>query len=104
MPRGYAPSRVDDNQKTIIQLWRSMGASVLLLHTVGKGCPDCLVGYNTHNVLVEIKDGRKVPSKQRLTLAEEEFFCQWKGQVCIISDEGQAIELIDTMGKWDALK
>ncbi len=102
MPRGYAPSRVDENQKSIVELWRKMGASVLLLHQVGGECPDALLGYNFHNVLVEIKDGRKAPSARKLTASQQALMKKWKGQICIIKNEEEAINLIYTMRSWNA--
>ena len=52
MPR-YA-NNVDNNQPEIVAAWRDVGASVLLLHSVGKGCPDTLVGFRGDDFLVEI--------------------------------------------------
>jgi hypothetical protein len=90
-------SRVDDNQRLLVELWRKMGASVLILSEVGHGCPDVLVGFNGLNALCEIKDGSKVPSKQKLTALEEEFHDNWRGHVCIIKDEEEAQKLIYRM-------
>lgn len=90
-------SRVDDNQKLLVEVWRRMGASVLILSAVGHGCPDVLVGYNGLNALVEIKDGSKVPSKQKLTTLELEFHENWRGHVCVIKDEEEAQQLIHKM-------
>ncbi len=90
-------NRVDDNQKLLVELWRRMGATVLILSDVGNGCPDVLVGYNGLNALIEIKDGSKVPSKQKLTIPEAEFHDSWRGHVCIIKDEEEAKNLIYKM-------
>lgn len=90
-------SRVDDNQRLLVELWRRMGASVLILSDVGNGCPDVLVGYNGLNALVEIKDGSKVPSKQKLTSLEADFHDSWRGHVCIVRDEEEAKNLIYRM-------
>lgn len=91
MPRGYAPSRVDENQKSIVKTFRNIGASVLLLHMVGKGCPDILVGYRGKNYLCELKSGEK----SKLTPKEFEFFNDWDGQMCIIRSPENAIEFIE---------
>ena len=90
-------SRVDDNQKLLVELWRRMGATVLILSEVGNGCPDVLIGYNGLNALVEIKDGSKVPSKQKLTQPQAEFHESWRGHVCIVKDEEEAMKLIYRM-------
>jgi len=74
-----------------------MGASVLILSAVGKGCPDVLVGINGLNALVEIKDGSKIPSKQKLNALEEEFHEKWRGHVCVIKNEQEAAQLIYKM-------
>lgn len=102
MPRGYAPSRVDANQKKLTDLWRKMGVSVLNLSSVGKGCPDVLLGITTPskgriNILVEIKDGNKPPSHRKLTPSENDFFESWKGQIIIINTELEAVDLISNI-------
>lgn len=90
MPRGYAPSRVDENQKEIVSAFRSAGATVLMLHSVGKGCPDIVCGFRGTNYLVEIKTSHK----SKLTPPEAKFFEEWKGQVCIIHSAKEAIEFL----------
>lgn len=87
-------ARVDANQPEIVKVFRKMGCSVLHLHTVGKGCPDLLVGIQGKNLLVEIKDGSVKPSDRKLTKDEEKFHLQWSGQVCIIESRDDAINLI----------
>lgn len=76
-------ARVDDNQKTLTEQLRSAGFSVALTHTVGKGFPDMVVGFAGHNVLVEIKDPDKPPSKRRLTEDELKWHENWKGLVIV---------------------
>lgn len=76
--------RVDANQMEIVQAFRKLGASVFILSTMGRGCPDLLIGIRGRNYLVEVKDGKKVISAQKLTEREQAFFNEWKGQVCII--------------------
>jgi len=90
-------NRTDDNQEALVKLWRKMGATVLILSGVGKGCPDVLLGINGKNALVEIKDGSKTPSKQKLTPLEEEFHDSWRGHVCVIKNEQEAAQLIYNM-------
>ncbi len=90
-------NRVDANQRLLVELWRKMGATVLILSEVGHGCPDVLVGCNGLNALCEIKDGSKAPSKQKLTMSEIEFHEGWRGHVCVIKDEDEAKKLIYRM-------
>ena len=78
------PKRVDANQSEIVKVFRSFGYTVQTLHTVGKGCPDILVGNAGGNFLVEIKDGSKFPSQRKLTPDEKEWHENWRGQVVII--------------------
>lgn len=81
----YSAKRVDDNQTDIVNAFRSLGATVLILSSVGKGCPDIMIGIFGKNYLIEIKDGKKPPSARKLTEAEAEFHQKWKGQVDIIT-------------------
>ena len=87
---------VDANQAEIVAALRGAGASVLLLHQVGGGCPDILVGHRAlaGNALMEIKDGSKPPSARRLTPAEQEFFDTWRGQVCVVNSVAEALGAI----------
>ena len=76
--------KVDANQPEITEALRKIGASVLILSDVGKGCPDILVGWRGVNYLMEIKDGDKVLSKRRLTPDEDIFHNTWDGQVATV--------------------
>lgn len=88
------PKRVDANQPDIVRLFRQMGCSVLILSEVGKGCPDICVGYHGQNFLVEIKDGSKPLSKQKLTPDERKFFAEWRGHVEVIRSVDDVIRFI----------
>ena len=69
------PKKVDNNQLEIVKAFRSMGATVLNLSTVGKGCPDLLIGYkNKHSVLVEVKS-----KTGKFTEPQLKFIEQWRG-------------------------
>jgi len=48
-------AKVDANQAQIVEALRDAGASVTLLHMVGGGCPDLLVGIHGVTGLVECK-------------------------------------------------
>lgn len=73
--------RVDENQAQLVKQIRRLGITVVHLHTIGKGCPDLLLGYRNKNFLIELKDSLKSPSKKKLTADEKEFFDTWRGQV-----------------------
>ena len=91
-------AKVDANQKEIVQALRKVGASVYPTHMVGKGFPDIVVGYKGINYLLEIKDGAKPPSKQRLTPDEVGFFEMWNGTVHIVNSIDSAINIVTNEG------
>lgn len=83
------PKRVDANQRKIVKALREVGAKVQHLHTVGKGCPDILVGYRGVNFLFEIKS-----ENGELTEAERRWHDDWDGDVAIVRDADEAIRYI----------
>jgi len=87
-------ARTDANHRSIVDGLRRCGYSVLDLSGVGHGCPDICVGYAGLNWLMEIKDGGKPPSARKLTGPEQAFFDLWKGNVNVVCDLDQALELI----------
>lgn len=93
------PKRIDDNQREIVKTFRGLGASVQILSDLGKGCPDLLIGIFGKNYLIEVKNGNKPPSGQRLTEKEQIFFDGWKGQVCMIKSIAEAISFINNITK-----
>ena len=97
-------NRIDANQRLLVEVWRRLGAQVLILSAVGKGCPDCLLSYNGHNVLVELKDGSKPPSARKLTEQQTEFHKTWLGQICIVKNENEAAQLIYKMREHRAVE
>ena len=91
-------ARIDSNQNEIVKHLRDHGASVQILSMVGKGCPDILVGYTNaggvqRNIVMEIKDGEKPPSQQRLTPDEEKWFERWQGE-CAVVNSTYAVDLV----------
>ena len=68
------PKKVDNNQLDIVKAFRSMGATVLNLSAVGKGCPDLLIGYKGISVLVEVKS-----KTGKFTEPQLKFMEQWQG-------------------------
>lgn len=81
MPR--RAGRVDENQPEIVAAYKRMGCSVKHVHTL-KGFVDLVVGISGHTALVEVKDGTKPPSAQKLTPAEFEFHEGWKGAAPVV--------------------
>jgi hypothetical protein len=84
-------ARVDANQPAIVKALREAGASVAPLHTVGGGVPDLLVGIDGVNLLLEVKDGNKVPSARVLTPQQAEWHRTWAGQVTVANSIAEAL-------------
>ena len=93
-------AKVDDNQTAIVDALRALGATVQPLHAVGQGCPDLLIGWRGKNILIEVKDGSKSPSRQQLTEDQEQWHRTWCGQVCTINSvENAEFYLLQLMGR-----
>lgn len=89
--------KVDANHSEIVKGLRAIGATVRSTAMVGQGFPDIAVGHQGKNYFFEIKDGAKFPSQRKLTVAEEEFFESWRGQVNVIHSLSEAIEVINSV-------
>lgn len=87
-------ARTDANQTAIVNALRAIGCTVFPLHMVGGGFPDIIVGYRGINVLLEIKDGNKPPSKRQLTPDEVAFFEIWQGCVRVAESPEEAINIM----------
>ena len=81
--------RVDGNQTAIIAALRAQGWSVLSLSTVGKGCPDLLVGVQGLNILLEVKMPKQKPSAR-----QEQFKLFWNGQCAVVSSPEDAVKMV----------
>ena len=91
-------ARVDANQAQIVMALRSVGASVQPLHTVGRGCPDLLVGFRGRCYVFEVKQPGLPPSK-RLTDEEEKWHKNWRGQIGIVETPQQAVEMLQSLAR-----
>jgi hypothetical protein len=92
-------AKVDANQPEIVAALREAGCTVQLLHMVGKGCPDLLVGWQGLNVLIECKDGNKPPSARKLTPDQEKWHDQWRGQVTVVCSVNEALKAVGSAGE-----
>ena len=93
-------ARVDANQQAIVLAFRQMGCSVQSLAPIGAGCPDLVCGLHSHaghtvNLLIEVKDGAKPPSRRRLTEEEARWHANWRGQVCIVESLEDVAQIVD---------
>ena len=86
-------SRVDDNQKEIVQSLRKFGCSVYIVSQL-KGFCDIVVGWRGYNYLFEIKDPNKPPSQRKLTPKEKEFHESWNGQVAVIYTADDVVKIL----------
>lgn len=91
--------RVDANQSAIVDELRTHGYSVELLHAVGEGVPDLLVGVTLRcghrvNLLVEVKT-----SKGGLNDRQKKWHEKWRGQALVASNSSTVIEHITALQK-----
>jgi hypothetical protein len=84
-------ARVDANHAVIVGALLRCGATVQSLAAVGQGCPDLMVGFRGRTLLMEVKDGDKIPSKRRLTPDQQEWHAAWAGHVVVVESVEQAI-------------
>ncbi len=86
-------ARVDANQAEIVEYIRARGATVVLMHTVGEGMPDLLVGWGRWTMLVEVKT-----KTGTLTPRQKEWHAAWKGgKVYIIRSIDEAETMLRTL-------
>lgn len=65
--------RIDANQPDVIATLRATGWSVVNTSQIGDGFSDLIAARRGVVVFVEVKDGAKPPSAQKLTPAEGRF-------------------------------
>lgn len=87
-------AKVDANQPDIVDALRKIGCSVQLLHMVGSGCPDILVGYHGVNYLIEIKDDSQPASKAKLNDLQIEWHQSWRGHRSVARNVDEAIMIV----------
>lgn len=99
MARRRPVANRDANHGEIVAALRAVGCTIVDLAAVGGGVPDLLVGYRGVNLLVEVKDGSRVPSERRLRPSQLEFRDEWRGQWAMVGTVGQALELVAAVGR-----
>lgn len=84
--------KTDANQSAIMAALREVGATVVDLSAVGKGCPDLLVGHHGVTYLLEVKN---VKGKNRTTPDQDVFYAWWRGApVSIVRTADEALSAI----------
>lgn len=88
--------RVDDNHAEIKSALIGIGCYVIDCSGVGSGFPDLIVGFRGHWTLIEIKDGRKPPSRRRLTGDQQVFHAEAQRAGCrvwVVENVEQALAI-----------
>ena len=93
-------ARTDANHKEVADAFRKLGCSFLSLAALGNGAPDAAIGYGGLTVLVEIKDGAKPKSAQKLTPDQKVFWDSWKGGVRLVNDMNAVAETVQLLKAW----
>jgi Holliday junction resolvase len=78
----------------VVKALRKIGATVADTSGVGEGFPDIVCGFRGVNWMIEVKDGKKPPSRRKLTPDQAEFFMAWRGQYAVVESAEQAIALV----------
>ncbi len=91
-------AKIDVNQPEIVAALRKVGATVQSLAATGDGCPDLLVGFKGQTYLLEIKDGQKVPSAQKLTTDQVAWHSVWSGgNLTVVKTIDEALKAINAI-------
>ena len=87
-------ARTDANHIQVVSALRAAGATVQSLAAVGKGVPDLLVSFKGVNLLMEVKDGNKSASRQKLTEDQIKFHGQWQGPISVVDGPEAALRAL----------
>lgn len=82
-------AKVDYVQASIVEALRRVGAAVLHLHQVGKGCPDLLVCARNRTFLIEVKS-----PGENINKLQAEFISKWPGELYIVRTPEQAVACV----------
>ena len=77
-------AKVDSNQSEVVKAFRDLGWYVLIISQL-KNCCDIMVSRNGRTIAIEIKDGEKPPSQQKLSDGEIKFRDEWQGEYQLIN-------------------
>jgi hypothetical protein len=86
---------VDANHRAIREGLEAAGCSVVSLASVGRGCPDLLVGYRGHNYLLEVKSG----ASRHTDEAQARFRESWRGQQAVVGGVAEALYCVGLIEK-----
>jgi Holliday junction resolvase len=88
--------KVDSNQAQLVTQMRQLGMTVQVTSMVGNDFPDLVAGFNGRNYLFEVKDGKKMKSKKKLSAGQQEFFLTWRGTVYKIESIDDVLAIINS--------
>ena len=94
--------RLDANHGELVQAFKDLGCTVLSLAGLGAGVPDICVGYGGMQIMCELKDSNKSPSRRKLTPDEERFRMNWKGGYRLVQDLDGVMETVEVLKGWHA--
>lgn len=99
-------AHVDANQGSIVEALRAVGCKVLSLAAIGKGVPDLLVRrpFGLGLVLLEVKNGKRPPSRQRLRPGQRVFAAEWGEVVRTVKNVHEALEAVGVKVDIEALR
>jgi Citrate lyase, alpha subunit len=86
-------AKVDSNQPEIVDAFRRMGCSVLIISQLKK-CADLMVAKNDTTAAIEVKDGTLPKSKRQLTEGEMDFMHSWKGLYFIVESLDDVLRVV----------
>jgi hypothetical protein len=95
--------KIDANQPEIVAALREAGCTVQLLHMVGRGCPDLLVGKMDDslginvNLLLEVKSDEA--KRNDLTPDQKKWHDSWRGQVTVVCSVNEALKAVGSAGE-----
>jgi hypothetical protein len=89
-------AKIDSNQNEVVKQLRQIpGVTVQITSQLGNGFVDLVIGRAGVNYLIELKDGSKVKSKQKLTPDELEFHSTWTGQKAVCNSLDEVLKVIN---------
>lgn len=86
--------RTDKNQQEIMNALRNCGASVVDLSSVGRGCPDLLIGYAGKTILMEVKNPKNSYGRKGFNVNQTKWASEWRGQLIIVRSVSEALAAI----------
>jgi hypothetical protein len=90
-------ARTDGNHADVMKAFRKMGCGVADTSRMGGGYPDLTVSLGRALCLVEVKDGARCPSEQRLTPDEVKFHARFP--VEIVKDMDDVARVVGMLRK-----